>query len=191
MDLSRRGMLSMFCGACASVVLRSSANAQCAPVDLGIPNISQQTPVWCWAAVAEQIIRWRNGGSSPPQCALVAMANNFPPQACCAGHPACVRPGALQQIQLLIANFGYIHSSIQPPAHPHIVYSTLSQGRAIILQIQSPYSQIGHVVVLRGMSCFQSTSIVHINDPMNWHFLSQPVQFAQFAPHWRSALVVG
>ena len=43
------------------------------PVDIPIQNLSQQTPVWCWAAVAEQIITWRRGGS-PPQCVLVAAA---------------------------------------------------------------------------------------------------------------------
>ena len=42
------------------VLLGISRQATAQPVDLGIPNVPQETDVWCWAAVAEQIIRWRN-----------------------------------------------------------------------------------------------------------------------------------
>ncbi len=47
-------------------------------LDLQIPNLPQQTEVWCWAAVAEQIIRWRNLGGGYQQCELVSIANGFP-----------------------------------------------------------------------------------------------------------------
>ena len=70
-------------------------------IDLGIVNIPQQTPVWCWAAVAEQIITWRRGGS-PPQCVLVAAAFGAAAQRCCGLPQSCMTTGGLQQIQALL-----------------------------------------------------------------------------------------
>src|SRR5688572_2984994 len=66
-------------------------------VDLKIENVPQQTMVWCWAAVAEQIIR-KNGKKSPPQCALVAMAHGQDPSYCCPYNDRCAVPGTLSQI---------------------------------------------------------------------------------------------
>ena len=48
------------------------------PVDLGIQNIPQETPLWCWAAVAQQIIfALRGPNGTPHQCGLVAIARAF------------------------------------------------------------------------------------------------------------------
>ena len=183
--LTRRHLLV---GALASLAVPTAANAQCAPINLGILNIPQQTQAWCWAAVAEQIIRWKTG-SSPPQCALVSMANDAEPGYCCIGRPECVVTGSLQQIQWLIARFGGSFTSIQPPAGPHIVYNTLNTGRPIIMAVQSsPFS--GHVVVISGMSCFESQPLLHVNDLIGWPFLTQPVPFQQILPFWSAAIVV-
>lgn len=163
--------------------------AQCAHIDLGILNIPQQTQVWCWAAVSEQVITWI-AGSSPPQCALVAIANNAPPGFCCSGNPQCAVTGHLQQISYLIAQFGGAYSTISAPAGPGAIYNTLVSGQAIIMAVQtSPF--VGHVVVVRGMSCVGNNPILYINDPIGWPFFSQPVHFAQIAPYWQSAIIVG
>lgn len=164
------------------------ASAQCAPVSLPIPNIPQETEVWCWAAVAQQIIVWRRG-DSPPQCALVAIANNAPPGLCCSGAPICWQTGSLQQIQFLMAQFGGAYSNIAPPTDPATLYRTLASGRAIIMAVRtSPYA--GHVVVLRGMSCFGPTPVLSINDPLGWGPFGQPVPFQQIARFWQAAIVV-
>ena len=183
--LSRR---SFVLGGTAAGLLSRKVAAQCAPVDLGIPNISQETMVWCWVAVAQQIIFWKTG-SAPSQCALVAMANAVHPANCCGGNPQCHVTGQLQQIQYLIAQFGGSMSTISPPAGPGPVYNTLLARQAIIMAVQSsPY--MGHVVVIRGMSCYGSNPILHINDPMGWPMLSQPTPFQQIMPYWSAAIVV-
>src|SRR2546423_9164495 len=72
------------------------------PIDLGIQNISQETGEWCWVAVAQQIVLASRGAQgTPPQCAMVALANNQNPAFCCNGNPQCVVPGSFQQIQWL------------------------------------------------------------------------------------------
>lgn len=91
------------------VVFAIDARAQVpSPVDLPIPNIPQQTQVWCWAAVAQQIIHATSGPvQTPPQCALVAMANGAHPAVCCnQPNPACLRTGSFPQIAGLIQQFG-------------------------------------------------------------------------------------
>ena len=163
------------------------------PVDIPVQNIPQETQVWCWAAVAQQIIMFSQGPKrTPPQCALVAIANNASPQACCSGYnPMCVRTGSIPQIQGLIAHFGGRYSGIAPPADPMTLYRTLASGKLIILQVRTGM-QSAHVVVLRGMS-FMTTPygvepVLHINDPMA--YFTQPVPFSNLVRIWMSAIVV-
>ncbi|MDX7857967.1 papain-like cysteine protease family protein [Aeromonas caviae] len=163
-----------------------------APVDLGIQNISQQTPVWCWAAVAQQIIYKINGpGGTPHQCQLVAAAFNMAPQYCCQVPTPCMTTGSLQQIQGLIAYFGGHWSTLALPANPMSVYQTLASGKAIIMAVQSsPYS--GHVVVIRGMAWAQTAMglqpVLYVNDPMA--YFTQPIPFLNLSQYWSAAIVV-
>jgi len=166
------------------------------PIDLGIQNIPQETQVWCWATVAQQVIMWKRGpANTPPQCAMVAIANNAPPQTCCNqtarynGNPACHITGSTQQIQWLIANFGGSYSSLNPPANPMVLYNTLRSGRPIILQLQStPFA--GHVVVVRGMFFQGGVPYLIVNDPYGWGTLSQPVPFQNILHMWAAAIAV-
>ena len=120
------------------------------PVDIPIPNITQQTPVWCWAAVAQQIIAFKQGSArTPAQCALVALSYATPPQYCCMAQQQCTTPGNLVQIQQLLWHFGGSVSSYARPTDPLTLYATLAQRKPIIMAIKSPYSHIGHVVVIR------------------------------------------
>lgn len=179
--------------ACFALCLSLPALALPPPVRLGIPNLPQQTQVWCWAAVAQQIIAHRQGLSqTPPQCALVAVANGAHPQFCC-GHanPACVRTGSMPQIAGLIQQYGGRSSGYAPPADPDTLYRTLASGRPVILEVASGIAS-SHVVVLTGMH-YQATAwgievVLHINDPLAIY--TQPVPYSQLRPLWTSALVV-
>ncbi|RBP53526.1 papain-like cysteine protease family protein [Arenicella xantha] len=170
------------------------ANAQNLPrpIDLRIQNISQQTPVWCWAAVAQQIVMSLQGvQGTPAQCSMVAIANNKPPQYCCSDFRRCSVTGSLQQIQGLIAHFGGRYSSINPPADPMTIYNTLLAGRPIIMAVKTtPYA--GHVVVIRGMKWINTRygprAILLINDPLA--FFSAEVDFQSIGPYWQAAIVV-
>ena len=162
------------------------------PVDIQIQNLPQETQVWCWAAVAQQIILRLNGPTAtPPQCQLVATAFNLAPQYCCQAPTPCMTTGSLQQIQALIAYYGGHWSSIAPPTDPMTIYQTLASGRAIIMAVQSsPYS--GHVVIIRGMAWVTTTMgvqpVLYINDPMA--YFTQPVPFQSIAGYWQAAIVV-
>lgn len=168
------------------------------PVDLGIQNLVQETEVWCWAAVAQQItLATRGPGRTPPQCEMVAVANGAHPATCCDaagrynGNPQCMRTGSTQQIQGLIAHYGGRASNYAPPADPATLYRTLASGRAVILQVRSGMAT-SHVVVLRGMSFMPSPygvePVLHINDPMS--YFTQPVPFSRLMGMWMSAIVI-
>lgn len=179
--------------ALAGTLMPPAARSQLPPpVDLGIQNILQETDVWCWAAVAQQIIvAVRGPGGTPPQCALVAMASNLHPAVCCQNYAACRRTGQLHEIQNLILAFGGRYSSLAQPADPMTLYQTLAMRRAVIMAVQSsPYS--GHVVVIRGMAWVPTPMgvqpVLYINDPMS--YFTQPVPFASIAQYWQSAIVV-
>lgn len=163
------------------------------PVDIPIPNIPQQTEVWCWVAVAQQIIHATHGPSqTPAQCALVAEANGANPASCCAQfNPSCVTTGSIAQIQMLIHRFGGRSSSYAPPTDPMTLYQTIAGGRAVIVQLRTGQSS-AHVVVVRGMSFSTGPQgvvpILHLNDPLGR--FTQPVPYSQIAPIWMSAIVV-
>lgn len=156
------------------------------PVDLDIRNIRQETPVWCWAAVAQQVIVKRKG-RSPPQCALVAMVHGRYPSYCCPHYERCAVSGSLAQIQTLIRNFGQRSSSIRPPSDAMTLYRTLRQGHPIILALRdSPYE--GHVVVLTGMSWAGGEAVLHVNDPLD--VVPARMTFRELLPRWHAAIVV-
>ena len=70
------------------------------PIDLGIVNIPQQTQVWCWVAVVEQIAHWKSQtspNSSPHQCELVSAANGMPQPFCCSAAAVNANPMLAQQ----------------------------------------------------------------------------------------------
>jgi len=146
-----RALLPLLLALAVAMGAGTVARAQVPPsVDLGIRNIPQETEVWCWAAAAQQVIVKRKG-SSPPQCALVAMVHGRYPSFCCPHYERCTVPGSLGQIQKLIRNFGQRSSSLSPPTDAMTLYRNLRAGHPIILAVRnSPYS--GHVVVLTGMS---------------------------------------
>jgi hypothetical protein len=160
------------------------------PVDLGIPNVSQETQVWCWAAVAEQVIR-RQRGHSPPQCALVAMVHGRFPSFCCPHYERCAVAGSLAQIQQLIRNFGHRYSALQGPGDPMNLYRHLQAGRPIILAIRNSMFS-GHVVVLTGMTWVATErgleAVLHINDPI--HSFAPRMYFRDLVPRWAAAIVV-
>lgn len=172
-----------------------SAQGLLPPVNLPISNIPQQTQVWCWAAVAQQIILAKKGPTqTPPQCALVAMAHNQHPNFCCtgSGNPACVKTGSLQQIQYLIGQFGGAYSSLAPPTDYMTLYNTLASGKAIILQVRSGQMS-AHVIVLTGIYFIQNQSgfivpMLNINDPLSYY--GQTIPYQTLIQSWMSAIVV-
>ena len=161
-------------------------------VELPVANLSQQTPVWCWVTVAQQIIAASKGPqSTPQQCELVATADGVSADTCCAGYnQQCVHTGSLQQIQRLIQQYGGRTSSYAQPTDPLTLYKALKDGHAVVIALNMNGS--GHVVVARGMTTVPANggyeAMILLNDPMAQY--TQPVPFDQIAPLWQEAIVI-
>lgn len=198
MKVLRRILYCLTICFCASQPAQAQGNGHPPPIDLGIPQILQETQVWCWVAVVEQIAHWKQGTipvQSPHQCELVSVANNYSQPLCCSGLPqfaqACVRTGQTQEIMGLLQFTGAGFATYSPPANPMVLYQTLASGRPIILQIQTtPFA--GHVVVLRGMAWEPTPMgiqpVLLINDPLS--YFTKPVLFQDLLPYWQAAIVV-
>lgn len=164
------------------------------PIDLGIQNIPQSTPMWCWAAAAQQVIASINGSEgTPPQCAMVAIATNEKPEVCCLHPRQCLKGGSLRQIQKLIAYYGGHSSAIARPTDPVTLYKALQNGHAIIMQLKPSRSRAAnHAVVIRGMEWVSTPEglqpVLYVNDPMA--YLSQAIPFEDLADTWQQAIVV-
>lgn len=163
------------------------------PIDLPIQNITQQTSVWCWAAVTQQIMLFKQGpAATPPQCGLVSIAHGANPNYCCSNLRNCAVTGDIRKIQQLLYYFNGSASSYAPPTDPMTLYQTLAQGQPVIMELSQTYHGITHVVIIRGMGFAQTPMgiipMLHINDPMS-HY-TQPVPFQKLAPLWKSSIVV-
>ena len=195
MLLSRRSLISSL--ALLEVVGMDRASAQVGlppAVDLGIMNIPQQGPEWCWLAVSQEIILWKRGGQSPSQCQMASLADHFPAAVCCWPPPnvtiaqVCGRGGTLPEIQALIARFGATFSQITPPTDPMTLYQVLKAGHPVVVALQAtPYA--GHVVVVRGMEWLVGGVVLFVNDPMS--YFTQPVPFQNLVLlHWDAGIIV-
>lgn len=179
-----------FIGGALAVTVSPRANAQCAPIDLGIQNIPQDMSNWCWVAAAQQVIHWATG-SSPQQCQLVSLVANVNSQKTCMQPQPFNQPASFQPIVQLIQHYIGAHSSMNGPGSPLQVYQTIASGRPVIMLVYPQFSQVGHFVVLRAVSCAGPNLVFHLNDPMNRSGFQTSVPYSKISQMWHSALIVG
>lgn len=191
----KRLIITLLLLAPSAVIAQPMMRPPAAPIALPVPTITQRTLVWCWLAVAEMVIRYRNQGRGLEQCQMMSIGHGMPPQACCADARPCARPGQLDEIQRLIAHFGGRFNQLSPPQDPMSVYQHLRRGTPIIASINSGMG-MGHVVVIRGMRFVpqrtrmgvQWMPMLLINDPMS--MIPGEVPYRQFLRQWRASILV-
>ena len=158
------------------------------PINLPIENRVQNTLVWCWVAVAEQVISYLTGPSNTPsQCMLAETALRLRPGVCCNTGMCNLQPGTIDQIAGLISWYGRGYSNIMFSRDPYTVYNILRQGHPIIVSVNSGMG-IGHVVVMGGMEWTPYGPILHINDPLL--HLPHRIPYYQIAQYWMYGLEV-
>ncbi len=169
------------------------------PVFLPVPEVTEQTPIWCWLAVSEMGLRYRRGGS-PKQCQMLEIGLRTLPGYCCSAPQRCLRAGSMEEIRRILGVLGGIHTQSAGPLQPMALYQVLRSGSPVIAAI-STGSSIGHTIMIRGMR-FESRTvwtpfgprteqvpIVLINDPMS--YFAHEVPYATLQRQWLSSIVVG
>lgn len=157
------------------------------PIDLGVANVRQEDPKWCWAAVIQQILAWR-GGSAPSQCELVNQALTDKGQGgtdCCQEGPdseICSRAGTNLEVLSLITRLGGRVDGIMPPNTPEEIHEYLENGRVVIAGVQG-VAGLNHAYVIRGISWGEDgQAMLLINDPAQDEPVNLPFQEAR--PTW-------
>jgi hypothetical protein len=175
-----------------------SASAQSSlpppPVDIPVPLVKQDTPEWCWLAVAEMIMRQRMGFSQH-QCELMEVWDNFPEGTCCSDVHHCSRHGIdLIEVAMVLERFVHIRTRYTTTIPPFALYSLLQTDRPVIAQIRERNGST-HAVVIRGMHFVRDYSqddgwqaVLLINDPMS----SRPHTelYNVFVIGWLDSLVI-
>ncbi len=189
---------------CAALLAPATLAGQDAPkippgVYLPVPMIRQTTPVWCWLAASEMVIRYKTWGKSIRQCEIYEIVHKLPTDACCANPEKCMRTGGLREIQAIIGHFGGRQSRLAPATDPMQLHRLLSAGHVVVAALMmTPHT--GHVVVIRGMD-FQPrivktpkgletkmVPVLLVNDPLS--FITQRVEYAKLLPHWAASIIV-
>lgn len=161
------------------------------PITLAIPHFEQETSYWCWAALVQQTIAWRNFGR-PDQCQIVGMANaakEIQPFDCCTHKtdPGCNRPGNLPEIKAIIAAYGGRAESVSPPNSPEEVYNYLMNQKALICGIKYDANN-NHIYLVKGIYWTNGEAILVINDPATSAHRELP--FKEARPTWMETLAV-
>ena len=154
---------------------------------LKIRPISQQTPVWCWAAVSEMVLKhYRFPNLNPVgnyQCGIVGSLGGI----CVANCGACVTAiGSTYQMSDVIANYQYLsdhflghhrgrHFDVSPAGRlsPREIVDEIGEGDPVVagispsgLGVYCPPSMSEHVVLIVGYRESRRGFQVLVNDPM-------------------------
>ena len=155
------------------MIIASTWSFSQVPVFVPVQNISQQNPGWCWAAVSEQIIKWKKH-RSPKQCELVSEFKKEVNDDCCATPSICNKPGSLQQVQGLLNQFGITYSDMLPLPNARSLYSILEDNHVVVVFVQSS-SVVGHCIVIMGIESGNDWTTVYVNDPTGTYEQAMPM----------------
>ena len=161
------------------------------PIDLAVPLVNQKTETWCWLAVAQMAMQYRNG-RSPEQCEMAPVDRASEKLNCCKSPSRCASTGTIEGIQKILSEAGNLRSAISGPINFGQLYNSIRQGNPVAIAYDSGEQKF-HVVIARGMKFYGTaesiTPMVLVNDPM----ASEPlwIPYKRLQETWTSLLVIG
>jgi hypothetical protein len=158
------------------------------PVNVDVPLVAQDTPQWCWLAVAEMVMRTRSG-FSPSQCEMLEERDGEAEGNCCDDLRQCARAGtSLREVAAVLEQAGGIHTRYTMAILPAALYGLLSGGLPVVAQI-SETSGMTHAVVIRGMRYDGlGRAVLTVNDP--GRPAPTEILYDDLAVGWLDSLVV-
>lgn len=129
-------------------------------IELNIAHATQEQPLWCWAAAAQQALGWANRGHAPAQCEIVARVHGLDAAACCADPKGvCNLTGEIPEIIQLIRSFGGKAETAPVPRQPKPIFDAVAKGQTMLIRLRpQPREQavgIRHMIVVRGVEWFR------------------------------------
>ena len=152
-------------------------------VILPVENIGQANKRWCWLAVAEQVVRWKQG-TSPSQEVLAASVMGE-------DRSGWERGGTLREIGEIIRVHSGAFAVAVGRGEAEEVFDWLNKGVPLVVNVQTGPEQY-HVVVLRGMvwSGAPGDPLCIVNDPYVSTGYSLAMPWPQLRKAWVDALAI-
>jgi hypothetical protein len=158
-------LLTTFAGSCGG------DESPCSPTDPGcggvpavqsrtlpVSYVMQRTPVWCWAATADMVLKYY--GVTVDQCEIVS---TYLQRNCCVGGVGdafcAVTARSMADIQTALAIGGVRSGYVPRPLTFDEIASEINAGRPMIAGYRGSFS--GHVVVITGFDRPSSTIVIY------------------------------
>ncbi len=138
-------------------------------IDLQVPRYTQQTHVWCWAAVVQMIAAHFIGEASTPsqkEIARMALGQPFDDRWARGIPDDAVMPHSAEFIRLMVKLLSRRVSDWFPPCSAEELYANLYFGNPVILHVHTG-GMTSHVIVVAGMRPTDERGVfeVLLNDP--------------------------
>jgi hypothetical protein len=194
--LARYGLAAVFLVILGGALLASRRDGDAAAIVHEVPNVVQETPNWCWAAVTQQVLLYTTGRKPPRQCVIAAAGLGRNVGRCCDDYTACDATLNMQGVQELLNRMGGGPAWGEALLDAEAVYEELRRGRIIIAGLWDTDVD-GHVVVIRGLEwepwllspLLGDRAILRVNDPSG--FFADMVPYSRLAKYWRASMIVG
>lgn len=141
----------------------------------------QENTMWCWAACVQSVLAQANVHQSQPQ--IVVRLTGTPQN----------RPAHVREVVQLLQSYQFRAWSVEYPASPEQLVSTLSNGWKLIALVNpSNNPNVGHFIILQGVENQPGGgSMIRVSDPANGQtYLQHPQQLYQ-TWKWNYSVVVG
>ena len=177
---------------CLLILFFSFASSHAERRQLNIRPITQQTIVWCWAAVSEMVLKYYRFPNLNPagnyQCGIVGSTTPF----CSSDCSKCITPiGSAFALSAVIANYQILTDTIimhhegrrfnvkvDGRLSPNEIADEIMNGKPIIVGISPsgmgsyyPPGMSEHVALIIGYERTPSAVKVLVNDPMPYALL--------------------
>ena len=187
---------------------RAGADSYPAPVYLDVAHVRQENTRWCWLAVAEMVVAYKNHGQAPSQCALMEIGFGHAQGYCCADPGRCNGGGSLEEVARIIAFFSHRRTFLTEPLTVDQLYGYLARDGIVVARVvAAPFGapanapESGHQIVLRGLrygwievagpdgrAWKEFHPLVLVNDP--GAPAPQEVPYQIVRQHWERSLLV-
>lgn len=138
------------------------------------PQLAQN---WCWASSVQNVLA--QAGVYKSQLEISVRLDGWPQD----------RPARTDELILLLQSYGFRAWEVRRPGSPQELYDTLKSGWKIIALAKPSNNEVGHYIVLEGMS--PDGSAIIVADPLDGSTRYNSLQQLYYGWRWVSSIVVG
>ncbi|WPP49746.1 cysteine peptidase family C39 domain-containing protein [Catalinimonas niigatensis] len=137
----------------------------------------QENSMWCWASCIQSALDQANVYQSQSQ--IVARLTGYPQN----------RPAHINEVVQLLQSYRFRAWSVDYPASPEQLYSTLASGWKLIAFVNpTDNPSVGHFIILQKIA---TNNLIVVSDPANGQTYVQHPEVLYKSWKWSRSIVVG